>query len=88
MHARWGGQLKIGSAQLRRLLDSGTGVIEEQYSHLSLAGVGSNLFAMTKSRPFPGPRDPLLPANSLEDLTPWEYLPKYQRAESSSQRCD
>jgi len=28
------------------------------------------------------------PHDSLEDLTPWEYLAKYQQAESSNQRCN
>ena len=28
------------------------------------------------------------PHDSLEDLTPWEYLAKHQRAENSNQRCN
>lgn len=28
------------------------------------------------------------PHDSLEDLTPWEYLARHQRAENSSLRCN
>ena len=28
------------------------------------------------------------PHDSLEDLTPWEYLAKHQQAENSNQRCN
>jgi putative transposase len=28
------------------------------------------------------------PHDSLEELTPWEYLAKHQRAENSNQRCN
>lgn len=28
------------------------------------------------------------PHDSLEDLTPWEYLAKHQRADNSNQRCN
>ncbi|KYZ86143.1 transposase, partial [Alcanivorax sp. KX64203] len=28
------------------------------------------------------------PHDSLEDLTPWEYLAKHKRAENSNQRCN